>query len=69
MTPAPRGSRFYLRDDAGLYLHYGCENMTNDRRYAWSGSQDQLLACRRKFPLARELAERPVEREQARATA
>lgn len=69
MRRAPKGQRFWLRNEAGLYLHYGCENMTNDRRYAWSGSQDQLLACRRKFPLAADLTERVVEKEQARVTA
>lgn len=63
MQRAPKGTRFYLRDDAGLFLHYGCENMTSDKSYAWTGTADQLLACRQKYPLARDLSERPVPRE------
>jgi hypothetical protein len=61
----PKGTRFYLRDEAGNYLHYSCTVMTSDKAYAWSGTHDQLLACRRKFELARDLSERPVPREAA----
>jgi hypothetical protein len=57
MARAPKGTRFILQDDAGLYLHYGCEHMTNQRAYAWEGSAEQLLNCRQKYPLARDLRE------------
>jgi hypothetical protein len=69
MQRAPKGTRFYLRDDAGLFLHYGCENMTSDKSYAWIGTADQLLACRQKFAIARDLTERAVPRETAGALA
>jgi hypothetical protein len=69
MARAPRGTRFNLRNDAGLYLHNSCEAMTDNRKWAWEGSADQLLACRKRFPMATDLAEFVVEKEQARAVA
>ncbi|MEO9230896.1 MAG: hypothetical protein ABI216_18390 [Devosia sp.] len=67
MQRIPAGTRFNLRDDLGQWLHFGCEQMTTDRTYAWEGSADQLLACRKRFPLAADLAERVVEKEQRAA--
>jgi hypothetical protein len=69
MRRAQRGQQFWLRNEAGEYLNRYCTGFTRDRREAWSGSQDQLAACRRTFAIARDLAERPVEREQSRAVA
>jgi hypothetical protein len=69
MRRAPRGQQFWLRNEAGEYLNRYCTGFTRDRREAWSGSQDQLAACRRHFAIAVDLVERPVEREQARAVA
>jgi hypothetical protein len=43
--------------------------MTNDKAYAWSGTHDQLLACRQKFAAARDLAEQVIDKEQARLVA
>lgn len=63
MKPAdrPQGTRFYLTDDNGLFLHNSCEAMTPQRQYRWEGTHAQLVACRAKYPLARDLGEHVVE--------
>lgn len=63
----PKGTQFYLRNDAGEYLHCSCESMTGDRNYAWRGNEQHLVAVRRRFPLAQDLREQVIEKEQARA--
>jgi hypothetical protein len=65
----PKGARFWLRDDDGRYLHFSCMSMTKDRAYAWSGTEQQLVACRRKFSLAAELREVPVAPKEGRVAA
>src|SRR5690606_29140366 len=60
---AKPGQRFWLRDQAGRYLHCSCLSMTGDRSYAWSGTEAQLVACRRKFSLAADLREVAVPKE------
>lgn len=59
----PKGARFFLRDDAGQYLHFSGGKMTDNRDWAWQGSHDQLLACRKTFSIARDLREQVVEKE------
>lgn len=63
----PKGTRFYLRNDDGEYLHFSCEQMTVTKAYAWIGNEQQLAAVRRRFPLAQDLREQVIEKEQARA--
>lgn len=60
----PKGARFYLREKlgSGKFLHFSCMSLTNDRDYAWIGSQQQLLACRKAFSLAADLVEEVVEK-------
>lgn len=63
----PKGRQFWLKNDDGQYLNRYCSGFTRDRREAWSGNQDQLAACRRVYPLAIDLREQPVEKEQPAA--
>lgn len=65
-TPMKRASRktmFRLTDGDGRYLHQSCLSMVQGTKNAWQGTEDQLLACRRKFLLAQDLKERKVEKE------
>lgn len=61
----PSGRQYWLVNGAGEYLNRYCLGFTRDRREAWSGSAMQLVACRRKFEIARDLSDKPVEKEQA----
>lgn len=60
----PKGTRFYLRNEAGEFLHFSCGGMTSTKAHAWTGTQDQLVGCRKAFSIARDLAEVVVEKEQ-----
>lgn len=59
----PKGARFYLRQQLGKgkFLHFTCMSLTDDRDYAWVGSEKQLLACRKSFSLAADLTEEVAE--------
>lgn len=52
----PRGTRFYLRDDAGHYLHQSVQRrdgkplMTTEKAYAWCDVESRLVAVRRVLP-------------------
>lgn len=61
----PKGTRFYLRNDAGEYLHFSATCMTATKAYAWIGDENHLRNVRRKFEIARDLAEVVVPKEQA----
>ena len=67
----PKGSRFYLRDEAGNYLHQsvqvgrnGKPLMTSDRAYAWQGSESQLVAVRSKLPETMDMRVEPIVAQQ-----
>lgn len=64
----PKGTQFRLRAGRGegKYLHMSGIGMTDNKTYAWIGTESQLVAVRRKFPEARELYEEVVEKEPAR---
>jgi hypothetical protein len=61
----PQSEIFWLRDADGRYLDRYCTGMTRDRRAAWTGTAQQLVGCRRKFEIARELHGVPVETRRA----
>lgn len=64
VPPAPvkhaKGTKFRLRAANGKYLHMSCTTLTSDRSYAWSGTEDKLLAVRQRFEIARDLAEEVI---------
>lgn len=64
----PKGAQFRLRAGRGegKYLHMSGVGMTDNRSYAWIGTEAQLVKVRQKFPEARELVEEVVEKEPAR---
>jgi hypothetical protein len=66
--PLPKGTQFRLRAGRGegKYLHMSGIGMTDNKTYAWIGTESQLVAVRRKFPEARELYDEVVEKEPAR---
>jgi hypothetical protein len=74
-TVRPRGTRFYLRDEAGLYLHQsltlrdGKPLMTDKAIYAWCDVESRILAVRRVMPEATQLREQVADKEQSRAAA
>jgi hypothetical protein len=47
--------RFVLRDWKGAYLHQSGSGMTQNRSFAWCGTQVQLQSIRAAHPEAREL--------------
>ena len=53
---------FRLTDGDGMYLHYSCLTMVKGIKDTWSGTEPQLNACRKAFPLARDLTERVIEK-------
>lgn len=59
----PSGRQFWLINGAGEYLNRYCQGFTRDRREAWTGNAMQLVACRRKFEIARDLSDKPVEKD------
>jgi hypothetical protein len=62
MQRAPRGKKFRLTDGEGNYLHFTCRQMVKGTKNTWEGTESQLAACRRTFPLARDLFERAIEK-------
>lgn len=64
----PKGTRFRLRAGRGegKYLHMSTVGMTDNKTYAWIGTESQLVAVRRKFPEALDLYEEVVEKEPVR---
>jgi hypothetical protein len=69
-SPPRKATRFMLVNPlSGLYLHQSCELLTAQKHYAWSGRQDQLLEVRKRYPIARDLAERVVEEETSHVAA
>lgn len=71
----PSGSHFRLRDVSGRYLHQavmpgpdGNPLLTEDRTYAWQGTESQLVAVRKKLPGTIDMRVEPViEAKPARA--
>lgn len=71
----PSGSHFRLRDVSGSYLHQsvmpgpdGNPLLTEDRTYAWQGTESQLVAVRKKLPGTIDMRVEPViEAKPARA--
>lgn len=63
-----KGAQFRLRAGRGdgKYLHMSGIGMTDNKNYAWIGTEAQLLKLRQKFPDARDLVEEVVEKEPAR---
>lgn len=55
--PRPRGNpstgaiRYFLCDGM-TFLHQSGEAITDDRRYAWTGTAEEAEACIHRFPLA-----------------
>jgi hypothetical protein len=66
--PRPKGAQFRLRAGRGegKYLHMSGVGMTDNKTYAWIGTEAQLLKLRQKFPDARDLVEEVVEKEPVR---
>jgi hypothetical protein len=60
---AVSGKRFWLVNDAGLYLNRFGTGFTADRRNAWDGNEKQLAGIRRSYLIARDLREKPVTKE------
>lgn len=62
---AKAGQLFWLRDSDGQYLNRYCSAMTRNRKEAWTGTEAQIMGCRRNYKIARDLREMPVEKEKA----
>lgn len=68
----PKGSRFYLLDEAGNYLHEsvqvggdGKPLMTSGKDWAWRGTEQQLVAVRRELPGTMDMRVEPIVEQQA----
>lgn len=55
----PAKTRFYLREKLGQgqFLHMSGQGLTDKRIYAWIGTEQQLIAARKAFDVARDLVE------------